>query len=298
MTKKVAFRIGLGLAAVCVLAVGVGGIFWWRAQRRAAAVAERQALFASFGIDSDGTEDFVPLPRIMPHKLPAAVLGRTLFLDRRLAQGQSIKRTCAACHWPNAGGTDGKCHAGTLTRPFPNAAFGSVFLQDGSLTNLSDVVVRMVESPDFCGGGPVSNVVAKLNEDKRLVERFQFAYDGEGLTAATLADAVVNYARSQVSEPTAFDAFTGGRDDAFDAQQKKGMTLFQRNCLACHDGPTLGGRRASEGRKVPALRGLSMRKVYLSDGSQMDLTAVLSRMPVGEQEAADRAALVAFLKTL
>ena len=76
------------------------------------------------------------------------------------------------------------------------------------------------------------------------------------------------------------------------------MELFKsRRCLKCHDGPGLGGTKVHEGRKVSALRGLGMRKVYLS-GKYSDLGAVLMNMPAGELEEAERAALVAFLRSL
>lgn len=286
-----------------LVAVGTGafvGIHAWRNHaRRMAEVAERRAMLHELGIESDGTQDFVQLPRVAPHNAARAALGQTLFTDRRLAK--SRRRVCAACHWLNEGGTDGKLHGGTLTRPLSDAAFNSVFMHDGSVRDLRDVVARMVEGDDFCGGGPVSNVVERLKADAGLVARFQTVCDDgpdRGLSVSNALDCVAQFCRSRVSPLSPLDGFCGGNTNALDAVQKAGMELFRGKCLSCHDGPVLGGRRVSEGRKVPPLRGISRRRVYMSGGACADLGAVLSLMPAGEMEAEERAAIVAFLKAL
>ena len=49
---------------------------------------------------------------------------------------------------------------------------------------------------------------------------------------------------------------------------------------------------------MPSLRGLGSRHVYLTDGSRTDLGAVLTLMPRGDLEEAERAALGSFLTSL
>lgn len=290
-----AMRI-IGAVAAIVAVGAMVGVHAWIDQRRAEKkAAENKALLATFGIESDGRQDFVPLPKILPHKATAATLGRDLFVDKRLAVSQ--RRTCAACHWLNEGGTDGKLHAGVLTRPALNASFATVYLHDGSLTNMESLVTRMIEGEDFAKGGSLSNIVEKLKTDARLVERFQVVY-ADGLRVPNVVDALVQFERTLLSAPTALDRFCGGDAGALTAQQKAGMELFRQNCLSCHDGPALGARKMSEGVKVPGLRGLSARKLYLTKGSQSDLGAVLSLMPGRAWEADERAAFVSFLKAL
>lgn len=294
------------IAAIALLSLAAAGTAaylgvraWQDRARRMAEVAERKAMLHELGIESDGMQDFVTLPRVVPHNGGRAALGQTLFTDRRLARSQ--RRTCAACHWLNEGGSDGKLHGGTLTRPLPNAAFQSVFMHDGSASDLRDVVARMVEGDAFCGGGPVSNVVERLKPDAGLVARFQMVYDDEpdtGLSVSNMLDSVAQFCRSRVSPLSPLDGFCGGNTNALDAVQKTGMELFRRKCLSCHDGPALGGRRVDESRKVAALRGIPQRRAYMSNGACADLGAALSLMPVGEMEAEERAALVAFLKAL
>ncbi len=287
-----------GACALAVLAVvGMILIHSWAERRRAAAKVEaRKAFFARFGIASDGHSDFVALPPMLPHAMGPAKLGEDLFCDRRLSQSQ--RRVCAACHCLNEGGVDNELHGGVLTRTVMNASFSPVFLGDGSLTNLADVVAQMIERRDRAGGGDLNKVVRKLGADERMLARFKACYK-TGLTPENLLDALVQYNRTLLSPRSQFDRYWGGKKDALDASQKAGMEIFKRrNCLSCHDGPALGGLRVSKGRKVPVLRGLGCRRVYLSDGSRTDLGAVLTLMPQGNLEASERAALVSFLKSL
>ncbi|MGN0853528.1 MAG: cytochrome-c peroxidase [Kiritimatiellia bacterium] len=294
MNGKAAFAAGC-LAAAVAVGVALGVHFWCVRQRAERRVAENKALLESFGIASDGRQDFVMLPRVLPHKATAAALGKDLFVDRRLAASQ--RRTCAACHWLNEGGVDGRLHGGVLTRPAVNAAFASVYLHDGSLPDMAALVARMIEGEDFAKGGKLPDVVAKLARDRQLAERFQIVYP-DGLCASNVVDAIVQFERTLVSPVAALDRFCGGDPGALTDQQKAGMELFRENCLTCHGGPALGARKVSEGVKVPALRGLSQRKLYFTKGSQTDLGAVLSLMPGRAWEAAERAAFVSFLKVL
>ena len=281
-------------ALVAALAVwGVVAVHNWNARR--AKVAERRAELVRLGLPGDGTSDFVPLPAILPHNAAAARIGADLFTDKRLARAS--RRTCASCHWLNMGGTDGKMHAGRLTRPLVNAALATRFLGDGSLTNIADAVALMIENGDFAGGGTLGEVAARLAADAAMAARFKLAYS-EPPCASNVVDAIAQFSRTLLSAGRPFDRHQGGEPGALGARELAGMELFKsRRCLKCHDGPGLGGTKVHEGRKVSALRGLGMRKVYLS-GRYSDLGAVLMNMPAGELEEAERAALVAFLRSL
>lgn len=296
---KVSKRTWMVIGAVALAAVSVVGVFVVHvacAERRAEeAAAARKAELARFGIVTDGRQDFVALPSMLPHGVRQAALGLRLFCERKLAR--TSRRTCAVCHSLSTGGSDGKVHGKVATRTIFNAPFASVYLHDGSVTNLPALIARMIEDQQFSGAGPLDRAVLRLAADEGLLANFRACYP-DGLVASNVLDALCHHCRTLVTSGRPIDHYCGGRTSALDDSQKRGMELFRQRCLVCHDGPALGTQKMSEGVKVPGLRGVSQRSTYLTDGSLSDLGAVLTRMPVGALEEADRAALVSFLRAL
>ena len=287
---------------VALLLLGVlAGVFalqsWCEARRLAAEKAARVAQYARFGISSDGVSDFHPLPPLVPHLPAVAALGGDLFRDRRLSAPAC--RSCMTCHQLNYGGVDGKLHGKVLTRPVQNAALAEVFLRDGSISNLADLVRHMVLSPHFGGGTNLNESTSWINSDLKFAYRYKKQFP-EGVNATNAVVAVVEYLKALVSGNGAFDRHLNGQKDALTPEEVRGFEVFKtQKCVSCHAGPALGGWRVSEGRKVPALRGLSTRRRYMSDGLRSELGAVLPFMPGGDvEDAADRRALCAFLRTL
>ena len=258
-------------------------------------IAERKEFLARFGIDSDGKREFVPLPKGLTHNAMSARLGEALFIDRRLARTQY--RVCGACHRLNEGGIDARALDGRLPRTVYNAIFADVYLRDGSVTGFPALVRHMIESPNHCAGGSLSNIVARLAADETLSKRFQMAYP-DGLTEDNILDAFEQYQRTLFSSSLPFDHWCNGRTNALNTVQKKGLTVFRkRKCTDCHYGPALGTLKVADGKKVPGLRGISQRRAYLPD-ARTDLGAVLTLMSGGDVDEEDRRALTAFLKTL
>ncbi len=260
--------------------------------------AAREKLYRQFEIFSSGKKLMVPLPSMLVHHGPRAQLGKKMLNDKRLACSQRL--VCGACHWLGAGGTDSRLHHGLLTRPAYNAVFANCYMQDGSLTNLHDVVETMIRAPYFCGGGSLDVAVSKLSKDSAIVELFNSAYKDEGgFNGTNVVDSVVEYMKTLITSGTPYDYWCAGHDDRFTPVQRRGSELFiSARCMDCHDGPTLGARKISNGRKVPALRGLSFRKAYLTDGKAKKLEAVIPMMPGGALSSDDMKSLLAFLSVL
>ncbi len=271
------------------------------AAREAEASAKRGEVYRQFGIDQPGTRLFVPLEsQLIACNQMRAKLGEKLFNDRRLT-GSRVSQglVCGACHHLGAGGTDSKIHHGVLTRPVYNAPFATSYLHDGSLTNLHETVTRMIEHPHFSGGGPLASVTARLAEDAALSNQFQFVYK-DGLAGTNVVDAVTEYMKTLITANTAYDFWCAGDMGRLSPDAQRGSEVFlSARCMDCHDGPVLGARKVSRGRKVPALRGLGLRKAYLTEGKIKDLNAVVPLMPGGEAlPPKDRKSLVEFLKVL
>jgi len=282
----------LALAAVAAFALWRGALAKRENARR---IAARANMYRSMGIFAPGTEEFVALPPETPHRPAAASLGMKLFADRRIAQ--SSKRACVSCHPPGRGGADDKVHGGLLTRSVQNAAFASCYMHDGSVASLAAAIERMAESPAF-GACPLSEAVARLSRDQALSEQFAAVYK-TGISASNIVDAIEQHLRARVTPSGAFDRHLSGKPGAFAAAQTRGFAVFKAaGCVQCHGGPALGGRAVHAGKKVPALRGLARRSVFLQDGSATDVPTALMRMPVADLSDDDRSALVSFLEAL
>jgi len=305
MTRRAKWSIA-GACAALVLAAGLLVMWHQRAERLAAAAeaarreaeaaAARAAVYRQFGIDAPGTRLFVPLPPMLSHHVGRARIGQKLFNDHRLARSRYL--VCGTCHWLGAGGTDSKVHHGVLTRPVHNSSFATSYMHDGSLPNLHAAVGKMIEESRFSWGGPPAVVAARLAGDAALVAQFGSEYD-DGLTGTNVVDAVVEYLKTLVTDGTPFDFWCAGHKEDFTSEQQHGSEVFlAARCMDCHDGPVLGARKVSRGLKVPALRGLGLRKAYLTEGKVKDLDAVVPLMPGGSLPPEERKALVAFLGAL
>ncbi len=307
MTKRVQWS-AVGACVALALAAGLLLVWHYRARRlaeeearlQAEAAAAREAVYRQFGIDKPGTRLFVPLPPTLAHSHGRAEIGKKLFNDSRLTCSRKTKAlVCGACHWLGAGGTDSRIHHGVLTRPVYNAPFATSYLHDGSLPDLHAAVGKMIEHPHYSGGGPLAGVAARLAEDANLAARFKFEYGEDGLAGSNVVDVVVEYLKTLVTEGTPYDYWCAGHTESLSPEQRRGSEVFlAAKCMDCHDGPVLGGRKVSRGRKVSALRGLRLRNAYLTEGKVKDLDAVIPLMPGGSLPPEERKALVAFLQAL
>ena len=295
---KKAFAIA---AAVVAVAIAFGVHFYMAARRtrlaEEARQAERAARLDRLGFPADATGEFFALPPAIPVDKRAAELGGLLYRDKRLTVPKG--RSCHSCHPLNTGGTDGKMHGGIFTRPVVNAGFADVFLRDGSVTGLTALVERMAEGPNFGGGTNLALSVAWIGSDIKFSYRFKKRYP-DGVTVSNVVDALTAYVKTCIAYNGAFDRFCSGNQDALTQEERQGFDIFRsRRCTDCHDGPVLGAWKVVDGKKIPALRGLSSRKTYSAGGLRNDLGAVLSFMPGGDIESAtERVALVSFLKIL
>ena len=297
MTRRKTLVVAFAAAAVAT-AAGLLAAWLMHVRAEEKAETEREALYRQFGISASGKKRFVPMPPILTHHGSRALLGQQLFNDRRLACSQRL--VCGACHWLGAGGTDSRIHHGKITRPVHNAVFATCYMHDGGISNLHDVVRTMIVTPYFCGGNSLDVALSRLSADAPLVKRFESAYQGKGgLNGTNLVDSVVEYMKTLITSGTPYDFWCAGHENRLTAEARRGSEVFlSARCIDCHDGPALGARKVSKGHKVPALRGLSLRNAYLSDGKEKKLENVVPLMPGGDLPQEDMAALLAFLGAL
>jgi cytochrome c peroxidase len=182
----------------------------------------------------------------------AIALGQRLFSDPAMSAAGSI--SCASCHDPARGFTDGKARAIGLaahdrnTQGLLDAGDWRWFGWDGGADTLWAATLRPLLSPVEMGSDPAS-IAERLRRDPsamRVIEPlFGLRLDDESLAVAA-AKSIAAWLETLRSPRTVFDAFRDAiaRGDAaqaarYPAAARRGLKLFagRGNCGTCHVGP-------------------------------------------------------------
>ena len=190
-------------------------------------------------------------------------LGRLLFFDPILSGANDI--SCATCHHPDLGFTDGRAlsmgkgghgigaeRAGgsVVRRGAPtlwNAAYNHKQFWDGRAEDLEDQAkgpitsdIEMNENPDV--------LVKELRNIAEYVHRFDVAFGASDDSAVTLDNvlkAVAAFERTLTANNSPFDRFVRGELEALTPAQRRGFNLFRSGrtrCFECHGLPTFANR--------------------------------------------------------
>ncbi len=236
---------------------------------------------------------------------PAKVeLGRQLFYDPVLSG--SSARSCATCHHPDLGFTNGARvsppRQGAPARNVPtlwNAAYNRYLLWDGRQESLEAQAVDPLTLPNEMAGTP-EQVEARLRAIPAYVALFDAAFGGgeETVTFDNVTRALAAFQRTLLSRNSPFDRYVAGDAAALTAQQQRGLALFfspETACAQCHQPPTLahgtfrvaGVPGEDPGRagisptgvrgafKVPSLRNVALSGPYMHNGSLATLEDVV-----------------------
>ncbi|WP_404381447.1 cytochrome-c peroxidase [Caenispirillum salinarum] len=288
---------------------------------------------APSSLPATGGEPLVAVPAAAPADPGLVALGRTLFFDTRLSADETA--SCATCHDPRLGGSDGRSVAAGAdgvprlfnTPTLFNAGFAARFGWRGDQSTLEDAVADAVPAEL---GGEWSAVIDRLSADADMTAAFP-----DGVSKGRIKRALAAYVRVLTTPDAPFDRWLAGESDALTHSQKRGYALFKTyGCAGCHQGRAAGGTmfqpiglfkpffprhgtnpRADLGRyavtgreadrhsfKVPTLRNVAQTAPYLHDGSVATLSGavrVMAYYQVGrsltEREVAD---IVAFLESM
>jgi len=198
-------------------------------------------------------------------------LGKQLFSDTGLSPSGTV--SCATCHDPKLGLSDGRARAhgmGDGPRRTPGIALASYArwqFWDGRADTTWSQALGPLENPVEFGS-------SRLFVARRLLDQYSNAleaafpndvpsapvewpaagkpgdpwYDamsGQDRNAVTrlfvdAGKAIAAYERTFRVKANSFDAYASGQFDALDAEQKYGLELFVRQgCMQCHWGPRL-----------------------------------------------------------
>ena len=186
----------------------------------------------------------VPIPADNPPTLQTIALGRKLFYDYRLSKDNSV--SCASCHNPNIGFTDGLAiargfHGALGIRNAPtllNAAYSPVQFWDGRVATLeAQSADPMAAVNEMNQAHDVS--VAKLQADAAYREEFAQAFGPGPVDLLKIQRALASFERTLLSGDSPFDKYQyGGNKQALSPAAIHGLAIFQDpkrgNCAVCH----------------------------------------------------------------
>ena len=267
---------------------------------------------------------------------PAKVeLGKKLFFDPRLSKSGFI--SCNSCHNLSMGGSDNlktsighNWQQGPINSPTVlNSSLNMAQFWDGRAANLKEQA-----------GGPIANpgemafthelAIDVLKSIPGYVAEFKQVFGHDKLTIDEVTTAIAAFEETLITPNSRFDRWLDGDDRALTRNELEGYKLFKESgCVACHNGPNLGGTSfqkmgvvtayktasTAQGRievtgkdadrlnfKVPTLRNVELTYPYFHDGEAPTLTVavdLMGRLQLGREfSKEENAKIVAFLKTL
>lgn len=240
-------------------------------------------------------------------------LGKALFFDPRLSGSGFL--SCASCHNPAMGWTDGLAtgfghgfqRLGRATPTVLNAAFQPLLMWDGRKNSLEDQALGPVESPGEMNM-PLDELIKRLSSIAGYLPLFEKAYPGQGVSKETVAKALASFERTIVSTTSPFDRWRKGDAKAVNDSAKRGFALFtgKANCSLCHQGfdfsdhgfHNIGVKSLTgtddEGRfahrkikvlkgafKTPTLRDIELTAPYMHNGMYKTLDEVVEHYDRG-----------------
>lgn len=289
----------------------------------------------SWSVTVAAAEPIEPVQPVQEINLAKVELGKKLYFDPRLSKSGFI--SCNSCHNLSMGGSDnlktsvghhwtqGPVNAPTVL----NASMNIAQFWDGRAADLKEQA-----------GGPIANpgemafthslTVEVLTSIPQYGIEFRQVYGRDRIDIDQVTDAIAEFEKTLVTPNSRFDRWLLGEKNAITADELAGYQLFKNSgCVACHNGPAVGGSsfqkmglveayrtpNKAEGLagvtgkdadrmkfKVPTLRNVEMTYPYFHDGGAATLTEavdIMGRLQLGRQfSATETAQIVAFLKTL
>lgn len=299
------------------------------------AIAAAALMTAAGAVMAQDKEPVSPIPAPKAVNPAAVELGKKLFFDPRLSKSGFI--SCNSCHNLSMGGTDNlktsigdRWQQGPINSPTVlNSRLNLAQFWDGRASDLKEQA-----------GGPIANpgemafthelTVETLRSIPGYVDEFKQVFKTDKLTIDEVTTAIAAFEETLITPNSRFDQWLDGDKKAITANELAGYQLFKDSgCVACHNGPNLGGNsfqkmglvqayktaNTAEGRKgvtgkdadrltfkVPTLRNVELTYPYFHDGEAPTLTAavdLMGRLQLGREFSKDdNAKIVAFLKTL
>jgi cytochrome c peroxidase len=184
------------------------------------------------------------IPNDNPLTAESIALGRRLFYEGKLSGDGSL--SCASCHNPLIGFTDGRKHSvgmggkiGTRNAPsLINAAYVPLQFWDGRASSLEEQAAGPMANPIEMNQ-PHDITVSKLEADLSYKADFAKAFGPGPVTITKVKYALASFERTLISGNSPFDRYEFATDKrALNPSAIRGLDIFRDpakgNCTACH----------------------------------------------------------------
>lgn len=294
------------------------------------------AMFAGTAQAQEFDKLYAPVAPPKSVDLGKVELGKKLYFDPRLSKSGFI--SCNSCHNLSMGGTDNiktsigdKWQQGPINSPTVlNSSLNLAQFWDGRAADLKAQA-----------GGPIANpgemafshtlAIDMLASIPAYVREFKLVFGKDKPDIDQVTEVIAEFEKTLITPNSKFDQYLLGNKTAMNKDELAGYKLFNESgCVACHNGPNLGGnsfqkmgvvesykgnKQGVEGRsavsgkdidrfnfKVPTLRNVELTYPYFHDGASDTLAEavdVMGRLQLGKKfTKEENAQVVAFLKTL
>jgi cytochrome c peroxidase len=190
------------------------------------------------------------LPEIRDGFSPQEIdLGRYLFFDPVLSADQTI--SCATCHDPNKGFSDGLATSRgkdgqRLKRAAPslyNVGYLKKLFWDGRAPTLEEQMLEPLFSREEMGNTP-ENLLRTINGIENYRKLFAEAYPkrsrDQPIALKEITKAIAAFQSSLISLNSKYDQYAHGYDGALNKNEIEGLNIFRSfvaRCAECHTPP-------------------------------------------------------------
>lgn len=174
---------------------------------------------------------------------PKIELGKKLFYDPSLSSSNKI--SCASCHQPSKGFSDGMKTPKGLSRNSPTLLYAGLqkgFFYDKRTGGLEGQIVDVIENKDEFHTN-FKHIEKVVEQNKEYSHVYSIAYPDKQISSFYIRNAIATYVRTLAPFDSKFDRNINKLENSMTAEEIFGFNLFtgKAKCATCHFAPVFNG---------------------------------------------------------
>jgi cytochrome c peroxidase len=194
---------------------------------------------------TSASEPIDPIPLEIDVDVTVAALGEALFFSPIMSADGRV--ACSGCHALDHGLADRSPVSDVSVRPVTSTNSTGLFNVRyyykinwiGTFESLDAHLDALIGMPKIMGSN-WGEITQRLSADSSWISRFRAVFP-DGVTAASVRTAMLEYERSLVTPNAPFDRWLRGDAGALSPESRHGYELFKDyGCIGCHQGMAVG----------------------------------------------------------